>query len=400
MRTMAKRARFIVLGMLIFMCMGTIYSWSVFRKPLEAHFGLNAVQSGLPYMVFLAMYAITMPFAGKHIERIGPRWIVIIGGLLVGIAWLITGFAPNITFITLTYGIIGGAGVGIAYGAPLVVAAKWFPDKKGFAMGLTLLGFGFSPFVTAPVSRMLIEQFGPFVAFRILGGAFLVIITAMALPLRLPSSADVHEVPVADTTALTVDYTVKQMITSKRFIGLWSCYVIGAFTGLTAIAITSPFAQEVTAISAQTAALLVSFFAIFNGIGRPIFGSLTDKIGVRNAAFVSFGVILLASILARTAGSFGLPMVIVSFASFWMILGGWLAIAPTATARLFGQKNYSHNYGFVFTAYGCAAILGVLISGEIRTIFGSYLNTFYVTGGLAVAGCIIAALTLPPKQAV
>lgn len=392
---MKQRLQYIIYGILIFMCCGAIYSWSVFRKPLEELFSITSTESGLPFMVFLAVYAVTMPLAGKYIEKLGPRTMIFLGGMFVSCGWLAASFAHNISMITLTYGVIGGFGVGIAYGAPLTVSGRWFPDKKGFAMGLTLLGFGFSPFVTAPLARYLIASYGPMAAFRILGVAFFAVISLLSIPMRFPRKSEITDVQ-SDALLLDMpaDKTPRQMFKTRQFVGLWLCYVIGAFTGLTAIGITSPVAQEIVKLDAQTAAFMVSLFAIFNGIGRPIFGTLTDKLGAANAALISFVAIIGASLVMLTAGEGHVVLYTLSFAAFWMMLGGWLSIAPAATASLFGKKYYAQNYGFVFTAYGCAAILGVLLSGKIKTHFGSYINTFYITIAMAVLGIVVSRLTL------
>jgi len=375
--------------------MGTVYAWSVFRKPIEGLFNIGATESGLPYMFFLVFYAIGMPIAGGLIDKYGPRIMTIVGGVFIATGWILSGFTSNIIMLTITYGVIAGTGVGIAYGAPMAVAAKWFPDKKGLAVGLTLGGFGLSPFVTAPLANWLVASYGPFATFKILGIAFAIIITVLALPLEFPkkellSEADNNKEVKQDE----IDLDTKEMVKTSTFYGLWTCYVIGTLVGLMAIGISSPVAEEVVKLSSSTAALMVSFFAIFNGIGRPIFGSLTDKLDPKKAAIISYSLIILASIIMLNVGEGNTILYGIAFALFWLNLGGWLAIAPTATGIFFGSKHYSKNYGFLFTAYGVGAVLGNLLSGKLRDILGSYLYTFYPTIGLAVLGIIIAILML------
>ncbi len=393
-----KKWKFVILGLVINICLGTVYSWSVFKKPLEECLACSATQSGLPYMVFLAAFAFSMPFAGFFLERLGPRLTVIIGGLFVGCGWMISSWARNIQIVTLTYGLIAGMGVGITYGAPLAVAAKWFPEKKGLALGLTLVGFGLSPFVTAPLARYLIETGGVMSAFRILGIAFIAVIVLLALPLRFPKEGEVALKAGAKNAKPEIDIAPSGMLKTMQFYGLWFCYVIGTLAGLTVIGITSPFAQEVTMLTAGSAAIAASIFGIFNGIGRPIFGALTDKVGPKRSAMVAFLLIIVASILVLTFGHVQ-PVFYIAFAIFWMLLGGWLAIAPAATSAYFGLKNYSKNYGFMFTAYGVGALIGMPISGWLRDSMGSYTFTFYPVMGLAVVGLVVALLTLKRPQA-
>ncbi|AGB40833.1 sugar phosphate permease [Halobacteroides halobius DSM 5150] len=389
----SKRWIYIPLGLIIFMCMGTVYSWSVFRKPLQEFFNVGATESGLPYMLFLVSYAIGMPIAGGYIDKYGPRIMTIIGGLFVSVGWLLSGFASSITVLSLTYGVIAGLGVGIAYGAPMAVAAKWFPDKEGLAVGLTLGGFGLSPFVTAPVANWLVTNYGPFATFKIIGIVFAIIITVLAIPLKFPEN-NLESSDDAESKRQNVNLSTKEMLKTSSFYGLWICYVIGTLIGLMAIGISSPVAEEIVNLDASTAAFLVSFFAIFNGVGRPIFGGLTDKLNPKKAALISYSLIILASILMLNAGPGDTILYSISFALFWLNLGGWLAIAPTATGSFFGPKNYSKNYGFLFTAYGVGAILGGLLSGKIRDVLGSYIYVFYPTIGFAIVGIIVAMFML------
>lgn len=383
----------IPLGSLVLLCLGTVYSWSIFRKPLEDLFGISATQSLLPFTVLLALYALLMPITGFYIDKIGVSKITAIGGVVTGIGYILSSFATNIILLTITYGVIAGAGVGIAYGVPLAVSAKWFPDRKGLAVGLTAIGFGLSPLVTAPLAKGLIEAFGVLPSFAILGISLTGIILVISITLKLP--------PVGWKPQ---NWTPKQIETSKNqrrqllqspsFYALWFCYTIGTFVGLSAIGISSPVAQEIIQLDATTAAITVSIFAIFNGIGRPLFGWLTDRLQPKGAATISYVLILIASILMLNAGEGQALTYLVAFSLFWLCLGGWLAIAPTATLILFPPDDYAKNYGIVFTAYGAGAFLGTLATGQLRDLFGSYTYAFYPTAILAVIGIIIAQFKL------
>lgn len=166
------------------------------------------------------------------------------------------------------------------------------------------------------------------------------------------------------------------------------------FVGLSAIGISSPVAQEIIKLDATTAAITVSLFAVFNGSGRPIFGWLTDRLQPKGAATISYVLILIASILMLNASEGQALTYLVAFSLFWLCLGGWLAIAPTATLNLFEPEDYAKNYGIVFTAYGAGALLGTLATGQLRDLFGSYTYAFYPTAILAIIGIIIAQLKL------
>ncbi|WAM30860.1 L-lactate MFS transporter [Caldicellulosiruptor naganoensis] len=397
MRAILKEGRvnrniYVLLGLIMNICLGSVYSWSVFRKPLEETLDLNATQSGLPYMFFLVFYALFMPIAGRYIDKYGPRIVAIAGGTLVGIGWLVAGFSDNLLMMTIGYGIIAGSGVGIAYGVPIAVSTRWFEDKKGLAVGLTVLGFGMSPLVTAPIARRLITYFGPFVTLRVLGIIFFIVIVSLALFLKFPNQnmRRKNKEIIKETNSFTRNFTPSEMLRTSTFWYLWLCFVIGTFSGLMAIGISSPVAQEIVKLTPEMAALSVSIFAIFNGLGRPLFGFLTDKISPRYAALIDFAIIFFSSLGMLFVKEGSKVLFIIAFSMLWLSLGGWLSIAPTATAKLFGLLHYSKNYGFLFTGYGVGAVLGNLISGSVRDIFGSYVFNFYITSMLSIIGMIIA----------
>ena len=402
----AEKGRWIlvVTGLLINVCLGSIYAFSIFRKPLEALWGLTSSQSGYPFMVFLAVFAIAMPLAGNLVARWGPRKTTMLGGLLVGVGWIIASFSPNITFLTILYGVIGGAGVGIVYGCPIVVVAKWFPQKSGLAIGLTVMGFGVSALVIAPLMKAMIDNpdIGTLNTFLYLGIAFLVVITLLAQLLSFPPAewapAGVKTASATTATTPTINLSRQEMLRTHSFYALWATYTIGCLTGLMAIGIASPVGTEVAKLDATTAALAVSLFAVFNGLGRPLFGAITDKLGPKHTAMISFAMILGVSLLISFLGQGNALLYLFAFCVLWMCLGGWLTIAPTTTGIFFGKKHYAQNYGLVFTAYGAGAILGTLLSGNIKDITGSYLGAFPIVAGLAILGMIIAAIGLNPVK--
>jgi MFS family permease len=288
--------------------------------------------------------------------------------------------------------------VGIAYGVPLAVSAKWFPDKKGLAVGLTVIGFGLSPLITAPIAKYLIDTYQIPQTFLILGIAFTVIILAISTALKMPPTGWTPAGFAAARSRTAVNSQIAPMMKSPAFYGLWVCYTIGTLVGLGAIGISSPVAQEIIKLDAGTAAATVSLFAIFNGMGRPMFGWITDRFKPKYAAIANYILILIASIMMTQAGEGQVATYIIAFCLFWLSLGGWLAIAPTATLTLFDPTDYAKNYGIVYTAYGVGAFFGTIAAGKIRDTFGSYTNAFYITAILAVVGIITAVFAL--KQAV
>ncbi|HUU74479.1 MAG TPA: OFA family MFS transporter [Methanoregulaceae archaeon] len=401
-----ERGRWVLVafGLIINLCLGTIYSWSVFVQPLSDYFAgelgqtVTAGEILMPFSVFLAFFAIAMPLTGKYIETLGPRKVTIIGGLLTGLGWLLASTVTSVQMLYLVYGVIGGIGVGIAYGVPVAVAARWFPDRRGTAVGMTLVGFGFSAFLTANIAGYLISGMGVMTTFRIFGLAFIVLIVLLALPLRFPPPGWAPAgwtAPVPRPGEEVCECDRSAMVRTTAFYGLWVCYFIGCLAGLMAISISKPVGTEI-GIEAGLATMLVGFFAIFNGGGRPIFGALTDRVNPRNTAIISFLLIGLASLLLWQVP--GTVIYILAFAILWGCLGGWLAIAPTATGSYFGTCDYPRCYGVVFLAYGAGAIAGPQLAGFIKTTTGNYLGVFPWVLGLAAVGLVMAFLLMKPPK--
>ena len=391
--------------LVINLCLGSVYAWSIFVQPLTQYFtsGLGLFVTAneilLPFSLILAVFAITMPFTGPIIDRYGPRNVTILGGVLNGLGWILASFSSSVLMLSVLFGVIGGIGVGIAYSVLVAVPARWFPDKRGLAVGLAVLGVGFSAFFTANIAGWSIGAYGVMNTFRIFGAGIIVITVLLALPLEFPAPGWVPAgwTPPAPKPGeeKSCEFTRSQVLRTSAFYGLWACYFIGSLAGLMAISIAKPVGTDV-GIEAGLATFLVGFFAIFNGGGRPAFGALTDKITPRNAAIVSFFLIALASFLMWQIPTE--PVYILSFAVLWGCLGGWLAIAPTTTGWYFGTCDYPRCYGVVYLAYGAGAIAGPQLAGFIKTSTGSYIGVFPYVLALAVAGTVIAfTLMKPPK---
>lgn len=384
----------LILVMLINVCLGTVYSWSVFRTPVEELFRVGSVASGFPYMTMLAFFSMTIPFSGRLVARFGVRRTALLGGALLGAGWMASSAAPGIVALTLTWGVLGGIGVGMTYVVPLTVAHAWFPHRRGAATGVALGGFGMSPFVTAPLAETAIVHLGIQTTFWVVGLAFATVVAGLGLLLRMPERSTA---PSTDPNRTVSDAGPREMVRTPAFYALWISFLLASLVGLGAIAITAPWAQEVVGMSARSAAISVSLLATFNGIGRPVFGYLTDRIGLRATAIIAFLLIGTAAGGLLLGPQSSAALFIVAFAVFWLLLGGWLAIAPAATAALFGPAHYAVNYGIVFQAYGLGAVVGTLFSGELHDVFGSYRAVLLPIMGAAAIGLGIAWFAFPKR---
>ena len=376
----------------MFICLGTVYSWSIFKTPLEKVYSIDASLSGLPYLVFLISYTVLMIVSGNLVDKYNPRVIVLVGGVLVGAGWLLSGLVHSFAGVVICYGFISGGGVGIAYGVPIKVVSNWFTKKKGLALGLLLSGFGLSPFVTAPIIKSIITSHGVNRAFISFGIAFLIIIPLIGLYFKNPKSSENDSEP--DMPMIPFN----KVLFSKKFIGLWMCFAIGTTVGLMVIGVTSQIGQEMFGVTSKSVALMISAFAVFNALGRPLFGYITDRYSPFKATLTSFFMILLSSIIMLIESLYSPVLFFTATAVLWMNLGAWLSIAPTSTGIFFTKRSYSRNYGMLFSAYGFGALLGTPLAGIIRTNLGSYKYMFIPAAFLCAIGIIVAYFMIRPKQ--
>jgi OFA family oxalate/formate antiporter-like MFS transporter len=418
----------VIIGIIIQLCLGAIYAYGAVRGDISSYFksimaiadpatkGPTAFDMTWPFIIFLLIFAITMPLAGPYIGKMGPKKVGMIGGALCGLGWLAASYASSSTMLIPLYAVIGGLGVGIAYNVPIQVSAQWFPDKRGLAVGLTVLGFGFSSALIS-YATLFLKGAGYTIMpiLKIYGIAFIIITIVASMFLRFPPAGwkPAGWTPPAPKpgAAAKVDFMRNEMTKTGTFKGLWLCYVIGALAGLTAIGIVGPVGKEVMTNAGMTAAAttaltfqLILPFAICNGLGRPIFGTLTDKLTPKNAAILTYVLIIVACLLMYMSYS-SISVFIVSFCLLWGSLGAWLAIAPTATASYFGMKDNAKNYGLMFTAYGVGAVIGGLVSAQIAattpivagaTYLSAYKPFFLVVAALAVVGIVIAFMLMKP----
>jgi MFS family permease len=405
----------VLAGSIINIALGAIYAYSIIQIPIrrlfETVYGLKptATEMQLPFIVFLLLSAPTMPLMGKYIEKYGPRKIAILGGVAVGMGWFAASFATSPLSLVFLYGIIGGIGSAMTYNCPIVTSGRWFPDKRGLAVGLTVLGFGFSAAITGPLMDFLMAAYGVENSLRMLGALYAAIIIVCALALRFPPAGWTPKGwrPLESATKTpAVDFMRNEMVKTRTFYGLWTCYTIGTLAGLLAIGVSKPVGLEVAnsigiseeEISAVLTALVIPF-ACCNGFGRPLFGWIVDKLKPMRAALISFALIFSASI-AMYLYPASLVVYTIVFAILWLNLGGWLAIAPASTAAFFGVKDYARNYGLVFTAFGAGAVMGNLLVGQAKDIFGTYIAAFPYVAALALLGLSVALVTFkPPKKA-
>jgi|LGOV01.1.fsa_nt_gb MFS family permease len=370
---------YVILGTLLMLLLGIVYSYSMFRLEIETVYNANHFESGIPYMIALFVYSSFMAIGGIMYSRFNTKYIALAGILLISVGFILSAFATNILMITITYGFIVGTGVGLLYGLPLRIVPQLNFHRTGLLTGVVLLGFGLSPLVFAPLINYLIDNYGLSNTFLYLGIVYLIISTPLVLLLIK------KDVLPKNNEKLNYD-----IIKNKKFQSLYVLFFLGTFIGLTFIGFTANIGKELIGIDAARIAILVALFAIFNGIGRPLFGYLHDRFGFKRSATLSFISIGFATLLMYIFSE-NYVVFLFSFSLFYLNFGGWLSLSSATTMELFGKLNYSKNFGFMYTAYGVGAIFGNSISGFLVELMG-IRSIFLLMCFISVIGLLLTII--------
>lgn len=420
-------------AILIQLALGAIYAWSVFTRILtdvDGLYNFSATQAAWVFSGGLATFALVMVFAGKWQAKSGPTIVAFTGGIVLGLGYLLGGFFGDSFWAQFFFiGIMGGAGIGLAYVVPIAVGVKWFPDKKGMVTGLAVAGFGFGATIWVKLADSWFggllnttNVFGlpsvqsVFVIYGIIFAAF-VVVGSMVMVNPPEGYKPKGWNPPARTDSKAyggLEFNFRMMLKTSQFYRVWLVFIFSALSGLMIIYCIKLFgidALKYNGMDASDAAIIggtaMAWYAIFNGLGRILWGMASDKIGRKNAiiAMTLFqGVIVLMTyhIFIR----FGISTGFVFAASvIGFNFGGNFALFPALTADYFGNKNLGNNYGWMFTAYGIAGILGPQLAGWFKdSASGSgapdvWMTPFIIAGVACIIGAIIMKTTNPPKFA-
>ena len=405
----------VVGGILIQLCLGAIYAWSAFTGKLTAEpFNLSGTQTQIVFSVGLATFAVVMALvAGKWQKKAGPRTVALTGGIVLGLGYLLAGFAGS-SFIGILIGIglMGGAGIGLGYVCPIAALAKWFPDKKGLIMGLAVAGFGFGALIWVKLTQGF--AFGPVnltpgwtglygagwsisAVFKLYGVLFAVLVCLGAMVMVNPPEGWKPQGWTPPATGKGseggVDLSPTQMARTPQFWVLFSNFTVGALAGLMVIGVIQLFGMDAlgkAGVDEPKARMITGtamglFYALMNGLGRIIWGSVSDKLGRKNSIILMNllqGVMMIAFFFlgGKEIGLY-LGAAVIGFN-----FGGNFALFPAATADMFGNKNVGTNYPWVFMAYGVGGIVGPILGGVMKDA-QAWMWAFMPAG----IACIIAA---------
>jgi OFA family oxalate/formate antiporter-like MFS transporter len=390
-----------VIGALLMnLSLGSLYAWSIFVAPLEKEFGWDRAQTSWVFTIAIFVFGTSFVVAGRIQDKLGPFRISLIGAIFVGSGLVLASFTSNLTWIYLTLGVLLGIGNGFGYATPIPVLSKWFPDKRGLAVGLAVAGYGAGSAVLAFVVPPLLKSSGWRGTFLYLGIAYFVATVIASFLLKNPPLGWKPEgwapAPTSKVVATAVDYTPSEMVKTKQFPLMWIAYCLGASAGLMTISQLVPFAKSV-GLPATAATLTLLIAAFGNATGRILSGAISDKIG--RLQTLRLMILLSAILMPVIANVTDLFFVYVLIFGVYYCFGTLLSVFPSTTADFFGTKNLGVNYGWIFTAYAIAGVVGPKIGGSMFVKYHNYTVAFYTAGALAVVALIAIFLAHRPDEA-
>ncbi|CAI9392070.1 MULTISPECIES: OFA family MFS transporter [Bacillaceae] len=384
----------------IHISIGSVYAWSVFTKPLEAQFNWSLTNISWTFSIAILFLGLSAAFLGHFVEKYGPRAAGRLSAFMFGIGMAGAGFATSIESLPLlyiTYGMFGGIGLGVGYITPVSTLVKWFPDRRGLATGLAIMGFGFASMISSPVMNHLINSVGISNTFYILAAVYFVVILCSAQYLEAPpkgympkgfkQSVEAGHMKVReDLSQLTANEAVK----TKRFWALWIMLFINITCGIAILAVASPMGQELAGMSVAGAATLVGIMGVFNGAGRIAWAAISDYIGRPNVYTLFFAI--------QVVAFFALPHLhhYIAFSIIIFIImscyGGGFASIPAYIGDLFGTKQLGAIHGYILTAWSAAGVAGPSIVSWIRDTTGSYQGTLLVFSCMFIVSLAVSLL--------
>ncbi len=389
----SRRWLVLVASCAINLCIGSLYAWSVFDAPmaqrLSALTGTDIANLSLVFTLANAVGPLTMISGGAINDRIGPRRVVAVGGLLFGAGMIASGYATSVPFLLVSYGLGCGLGMGMVYGTVVSNAVKFFPDKRGMVGGVTTASYGLSSVIVPVVARAPIDSVGISSAFIILGVGIVAVI-ALASPFIVAcpkgwAPAGWAAEPTHATGAI-VQKDWRGMLADPVFYTMIAMLLCGAFSGLMVTSQASRLAQAMAGMDALQSALIVSVLALFNTAGRIASGTLSDKLGAPRTLRLVYALAIAGSLLLMISNTAGAAAFCAGICIVGFCFGSVMGIYPGFTAAQFGSAHNSVNYGIMFIGFALAGFFGPTCMNLLSSSTGSYQAAFALAMILAAAG--------------
>ena len=379
--------------------LGAVYAWSVFRVPLSKQFGWSISEVTLTFTISIFVLGFAAFFGGLWLNRKGPRIVALTGGALYGLGVFLASFSHSLSWLYLSYGVIGGIGLGLGYIVPVAVLVKWFPDRRGLITGIAVGGFGAGALITAPVATRLIQSVGVLSTFAYLGVAYLIVTIISGSFMQNPPDGWKPEgwSPTASQTSQRAghDFVLTEALKTWQWYALWLLLFLNTCAGISVISQEAPIFQELTGASAIVAAGMVGLASIGNAVGRVFWAWVSDLITRRATFAVMFILQVLLFWFLPSIATVSL-MTIVTFVVL-MCYGGGFGTMPAFAADYFGPKNVGPIYGLMLTAWSFASAVGPLFIAHMRETAGSYGGALHIVAGVMAVSILLPILVRPPR---
>jgi OFA family oxalate/formate antiporter-like MFS transporter len=386
-------------GILMQVALGAVYAWSVFRTPLVKQFHWTISQVTLAFTICIFVVGFAAFFGGLWLNRKGPRPVALTGGFLYGLGVFLACFSANkLWWLYLSYGIIGGTGLGFGYIVPIAVLVKWFPDKRGLITGVAVGGFGAGALVTAPLATHLIQTVGVLHTFAYLGIAYLIVTMVTGWFMQNPPAgyAPAGWTPSAALAKQrsTTDYQLGGALKTWQWWALWLVLFLNTTAGISVISQESPMFQEIAKVTAIVAAGMVGIASIGNAVGRVFWAWISDAL-TRRWTFIVMYLFQAALFWIMPTISSATLLTVLTFVIL-MCYGGGFGTMPAFAADYFGAKNVGPIYGLMLTAWGFASAFGPLLIAHLRQSGTSYAFGLHVIAGILLLSSIVPLVVHPP----
>jgi MFS transporter, OFA family, oxalate/formate antiporter len=389
-----------IAGVFFQIALGAVYAWSVFRVPLSKQFGWSISEVTLTFTISIFVLGFAAFFGGLWLNRKGPRVVALTGGVCYGLGVFLASFsAHKLWWLYLSYGFIGGVGLGLGYIVPVAVLVKWFPDRRGLITGIAVGGFGAGALITAPVAVRLIQSVGTLRTFAYLGIAYLLVTIIAGLFMRNPPEGwrpEGWEPSMRQTSQRAGhDYVLGEALRTWQWWVLWLILFLNTCAGISVISQEAPMFQELTGVTALVAGGMVGVVSIGNAVGRVFWAWVSDLITRRATFLVMFilQVVLFWWLPSITSAS---VISVVTFAVL-MCYGGGFGTMPAFTADYFGPRNVGPIYGLMLTAWSFASAVGPLLIARMRETAGSYRGALHLIAGVMLVSVLLPILVHPPR---
>lgn len=373
----------------IHISIGSVYAWSVLTRPIMKEMGFSLGETTWTFSLAILFLGFSAGFLGSFVEKIGPKRSGLLAMTFFGMGMLGTAYALSVhslTLLYLFYGCIGGIGLGVGYITPVSTLVKYFPDHRGFATGLAIMGFGFAALIAGPVMQYLTATVGLVNNFLILGCVYMLIMGASSLYLKPPVLKDA----TGKVTKVLHGATANEALKTWQFASLWWIFFVNITCGIGLLAVASPMAQEVIGMDAAAAASMVGIIGVFNGGGRIFWSTISDYLG-RGRVYMLFFLLEVLAFwqLGQTKEAFLFEALVLLIISCY---GGGFSCMPAYLSDIFGTRQLSAIHGRILTAWGLAGVAGPSIVSYFHAQTGGYTASLYFFAACFVLNFIIAAV--------